>query len=134
MAACDLVGRDRGTLTVEDGIEYVEQHGQTPALKRCGRKARRQAHGRGARQSAVEALDGAMAQVDRVVPDEHVGECAALERVADPEAMRAVDIAENEMTAGRKRAVGQDDRPGVDIERRCVGYPRRRRIEDDGRG
>ncbi len=133
MAACDLVGRDRGTLAFEDGIENVEEHGQTPALEGCGREARRQAHGRRARHSAVESLDGAMAQFDRVVTDEHVGECAAIERIADPEAMRAVDIAENEMTAGRKRTVGQDDRPGVDIERR-VGNARRRRIEDDGRG
>lgn len=132
--ACDLVGRDRGTLTVEDGVENVEEHGQSPALEGRGRKARRQAHGRRARHSAVEALDGAMAQFDRVVPDEHVGERAALERIADPEAMRAVDIAENEMTAGRKRAVGQDDRPGVDIERCRVGNAQRRRIEDDGRG
>lgn len=134
MTAGDLIGRDRGVLAVEDGIEDIEEHGQTPALEGRGRKARRKTHGRRACQSAVEALDGAMAQVDRVVADEHIGERATLQGVADPEAMRAVDIAENEMTAGRKCSVSQDDRPGVDIEWRCVGDLRRRRIEDDGRG
>lgn len=132
--ACDLMGRDRRALAVENGIENIEEHGQAPALEGRGRKARRQAHGRRARQSAVESLDGAMAQVERVVPDEHISERATLQWIADPEAMRAVDIAEYEMTAGRKCPVGQDDRPGVDIEWRRVGDPRRRRVEDDSRG
>jgi len=75
-----------------------------------------------------------MAQLDRVVPDEHISERATLQRVADPEAMRDIDIAEDEMTPGRKRAVGKNDRPGVDVEWRRVDDPGRRRVEDDGRG
>lgn len=133
MAARDFMGRDRGTLAVENGIENIKEHGQSPALEGRGRKARWQAHGRCARHSAMESLDGGMAQIDRVVSDEHISERAALARITDPEAMRAVDVAEYEMTAGRKRAVSQDDRPGVDIEWDRIDHAGRRRIEDDGR-
>nr|WP_267222283.1 hypothetical protein [Novosphingobium clariflavum] len=56
-----------------------------------------------------------MAQIHRLVAHDDIGKRAAFERIADPKAVRPVDVAEDDMTAGRECAVGQDDRPGVEI-------------------
>lgn len=133
MAAGDLVGRDPGPLAAENGIENVEKHAETPPLERCRRETGRQAHGRGACQAPIEPLRCRVAQIDRLVAHDDIGKRAAPERIADPEAVRPVDIAEDEMPAGRECAVDKDDRPGVEIERRSFGEAGRRRIEDDRR-
>ena len=133
MAAGDLVGRDPSPLAVENGIENVEKHAKAPPLERRRREAGRQAHGRGTRKTPIEPARCDVAQIDRLVAHDHIGKRAAPERIADPEAVRPVDVAENEMPAGRECAVGQDDRPSVDIQQRGFGKAGRRRIEDDRR-
>ncbi|GAY20147.1 hypothetical protein SFOMI_0669 [Sphingobium fuliginis] len=133
MAAGDLVGRDACSLAAENGIENVEKHAKTPPLERCRREARRQAHGRGACQAPIEPLRCRVAKIDRIIAHDHIGKRAAFERIADPKAVRPVDVAEDDMPAGRECVVGEDDRPGVEIERRSFGKAGRRRIEDDRR-
>ncbi|EZP68891.1 hypothetical protein BV96_04125 [Sphingomonas paucimobilis] len=131
MAAGDLVGRDPRLLATQNGIENVEKHAETAPLERRRREAGRQAHGRRARQAPIEPLRGGVTQIDRIVAHDDIGKRAAFERIADPETVRPVDIAEDEIPAGRQCAVGKDDRPGVEIERRGFGKAGRRGIEDD---
>lgn len=134
MAAGDLMGRDPCSLAVENGIENVEQHAETPTLERRRREAGRQAYRRGARQTPIEPVRCRVTQIDRIVAHDHIGKRAVFQGIADPEPVRPIDVAEDDMTAGREPAVGKDDRPGVEIERCGLGKAGGRRVEDDRRG
>lgn len=134
MAAGDLMGCDTCPLAIENGIENVEKHAETSALERRRRKAGWQAHGWGTRQAPIEPMRRRVAQIDRIVPHDHISQRTSFQRIADPEPMRPIDVAEDDMAAGRKRPVGKNDRPSVEFERRGLGKAGGRRIEDDGRG
>ena len=133
MVAGNLMGRDPCPFAVENGIENVEQQAEAPALERRRRESGRQAYRRSTRQTPIEPVRCRVTQIGRIVAHDHIGKRAAFQRIADPEPVRPVDVAEDDMTAGRKRAVGKDDRPGVEIERSGLGKAGGRGIEDDGR-
>ncbi|MDR6849945.1 hypothetical protein J2Y57_003172 [Sphingomonas sp. BE137] len=54
--------------------------------------------------------------------------------VAKPEMMRTIDVAQHEVAPIRQRAIGENDGPAGNVERRRAGEAGRRSVEDDGYG
>ena len=134
-APCDLVRRRSGRgWGSQEHIEYVEQEVEASPLK-CRRPERAvAARGRRAGEAPIEPPGGTAARLDRRVAHDHISERLAGGRIAQPEVMWTIDVAENDMATIGQCTISEDDGPVADVEWRRVGDVGRRGVEDDGRG
>lgn len=96
---------------VEDREKKIE-----PAALECRRsKPRRRSGSRRAGQALLEPPDGGEAQVESVIADEDIGERGGV--ALQPDAMRPIDVGDDEVAPVRKRSIGDNAGPSVRRQR-----------------
>lgn len=130
----DFVRRRRLICRNADGVENVEQQAEAMPLERCRLKSRQRARRRCASEAAIQPSHGSVAQIDRLVANDHISDRAIDIGRPQPEAVRSIDIAEDDMPTIRQLAIDKLDRPGGEIDWNGVRMGRWRCIEDDGGG